>query len=250
MDPLLILLLVLIGFMVVGSLVAIETRGLLSSVISVGAVGFALSVVFLLLGAPDLAITQVVVEILVLVVLVRVVITRRDETYATSRSTLAVGSVLLVLGILVAVVFWALGASGGAGLQMRPFGNPLLNEIGPASAMAPASTAGEARLGGPASGRGRRADGPAGATAPAEPAPSLPVGADRPETIPKSIGGAYLQEGLKRTHAANYVMGIVLDYRGYDTLGEATVIFVSILGAYAVLRRIGRHSHARDEPDR
>jgi len=148
------LLLVLIGFMVVGSLVAIETRGLLSSVISVGAVGFALSVVFLLLGAPDLAITQVVVEILVLVVLVRVVITRRDETYATSRSTLAVGSVLLVLGILVAVVFWALGASGGAGLQMRPFGNPLLNEIGPASAMAPASTAG------PPAARSRKADAP------------------------------------------------------------------------------------------
>jgi len=219
MDPVLALLLVLLGFMVVGSLVAIETRGLLSSVISVGAVGFALSVVFLLLGAPDLAITQVVVEILVLVVLVRVVITRRDETYATSRSTLAVGSVLLVLGILVAVVFWALGASGGAGLRMRPFGDPLLNEIGPASAMAPA-----------------------GAIAPAEP--------DRPETIPQSIGGAYLQEGLNRTHAANYVMGIVLDYRGYDTLGEATVIFVSIIGAYAVLRRIGRHSHARDEPDR
>ncbi|MGB2830026.1 MAG: hydrogenase subunit MbhD domain-containing protein, partial [Phycisphaerae bacterium] len=138
MDPVLALLLVLLGFMVIGSLVAIETRGLLSSVISVGAVGFALSVVFLLLGAPDLAITQVVVEILVLVVLVRVVITRRDETYTTSRSTLAVGSVLLVLGILVAVVFWALGASGGAGLQMRPFGDPLLNEIGPASAMAPA----------------------------------------------------------------------------------------------------------------
>jgi len=220
MDPVLALLLVLIGFMVVGSLVAIETRGLLSSVISVGAVGFALSVVFLLLGAPDLAITQVVVEILVLVVLVRVVITRRDETYATSRSTLAVGSVLLVLGILVAVVFWALGTSGGAGLQMRPFGNPLLNETGPAATMAPV-----------------------GATVPAEPAV-------RPETIPQSIGGAYLQEGLKRTHAANYVMGIVLDYRGYDTLGEATVIFVSIIGAYAVLRRIGRHSHARDEPDR
>jgi len=219
MDPVLALLLVLLGFMVIASLVAIETRGLLSSVISVGAAGFALSIVFLLLGAPDLAITQVVVEILVLVVLVRVVITRRDETYATSRSTLAVGSVLLVLGILVAVVFWALGASGGAGLQMRPFGNPLLNETGPAATMAPA-----------------------GATAGAE------VG--RPETIPQSIGGAYLQEGLKRTHAANYVMGIVLDYRGYDTLGEATVIFVSIVGAYAVLRRIGRHSHARDEPDR
>ncbi|HUX02395.1 MAG: hydrogen gas-evolving membrane-bound hydrogenase subunit E [Phycisphaerae bacterium] len=218
MDPILMLLLVLLGFMVIGSLVAIETRGLLSSIICVGAVGFALSIVFLLLGAPDLAITQVVVEILVLVVLVRVVITRRDETYATSRSTLAIGSVLLVLGILVAVVFWALGSSGGAGLAMRPFGNPLLNETAPASAMAPV-----------------------GAEAPA------PVAA---ETIPRSIGGAYLARGLGRTHAANYVMGIVLDYRAYDTLGEATVIFVAVIGAYAVLRQVGRDRHARHEPDR
>jgi len=35
-------------------------------------------------------------------------------------------------------------------------------------------------------------------------------------------------------------MSIVLDYRGYDTLGEATVIFVSIMGAYAMLRKQGR----------
>jgi multisubunit Na+/H+ antiporter MnhB subunit len=203
MDPVLVLLLALLGFMIIGSLVAIETRGLLSSVICVGAVGFALSVIFLLLGAPDLAITQVVVEILVLVVLVRVVITRRDETYATSRS-------------IVAVAFWALGSSGGEGLRMRPFGNPLLNESAPASAMAPA---------------GEKA----------------PPGA---ETVSRSIGGAYLERGLPRTHAANYVMGIVLDYRGYDTLGEATVILVAILGAFAVLRQVGRTRHARHEPDR
>jgi len=210
------LLLALLGFMIIGSLVAIETRGLLSSVISVGAVGFALSVIFLLLGAPDLAITQVVVEILVLVVLVRVVITRRDETYATSRSTLAVGSVLLALGILVAVAFWALGSSGGEELRMRPFGSPLLEEQAPASAMAPAGA-------------------------------KVPLAA---ETVPRSIGGAYLERGLPRTHAANYVMGIVLDYRGYDTLGEATVILVAILGAFAVLRQVGRNRHARHEPDR
>jgi multisubunit Na+/H+ antiporter MnhB subunit len=35
-------------------------------------------------------------------------------------------------------------------------------------------------------------------------------------------------------------MGVLLDYRAYDTLGEATVIFVSILGAYALLRHVGR----------
>ena len=44
----------------------------------------------------------------------------------------------------------------------------------------------------------------------------------------------------KGTGAANAVTAVLLDYRAYDTLGEATVIFVSIIGAYAILRRVGR----------
>jgi len=224
MDPILVLLLVLIGFMLIGSLIAVETRDLLSSVISVGAVGFGLSVVFLLLGAPDLAITQVVVEILVLVVLVRVVITRRDETYARGRSTLAVGSALLVLGILVAVVFWTLAQPGEGSLRMRPFGQPLAGVTGPAEGMAPADQ-------------------------PVLAAVARPADRNR---VPQSIGGAYLKYGLRGTEvhegtgAANYVMGILLDYRAYDTLGEATVIFTAIVGSYAVLRQVGRHRNAGD----
>jgi len=222
MDPVFWLLVALFGFMLIGSLIAVETRDLLSSVISLGAVGFGTSVAFLLLGAPDLAITQVVVEILVLVVLVRVVITRKDETYATSRSTLAVGSVLLVLGVLVAVMFWMLSEPGEGSLRMRAFGDPLMNDEAKASVAAPA---------------GR---------------PELAT----TDTEPRSIGGAYLKHdlegtpGVKGTGAANYVMGIVLDSRGYDTLGEATVIFTAIVGAYAVLRRKGRKPHARDVADR
>jgi len=223
MDPILLLLLAMLGFMLIGSLIAIETRDLLSSVICVGAVGFGTSLVFLLLGAPDLAITQVVVEILVLVVLVRVVITRRDETYASSRSTLPVGVVLLALGVMAAVVFGALagGPQEGA-LRLRPFGDPLMNAEASASTLAPA---------------GRPDLAPAG-------------------TASASVGGAFLEEGLARTQAsrgtgaANYVMGILLDYRAYDTLGEATVIFVAVIGAYAVLRKVGRSRHAGNEPDR
>jgi len=224
MDPVLGLLLVILGFMLIGSLIAVEARDLLSSIIAVGAVGFATSVTFLLLGAPDLAITQVVVEVLVLVVLVRVVVTRRDETYTTSRSTLAIGSVLLALGLLTAVVFWMLMTSGGEGLQMRPFGHPLLNQHADAAIMAPAG----------------------------EPPP--PAVAD--QTEPKSIGGAFLKHGLRGTRdvrgtgAANYVMGILLDYRAYDTLGEATIIFVAIIGTYAVLRHWGRNRHERHVADR
>ena len=50
--------------MIIGALVAIETPNLLYSVISVGAVGFLLSIVFLFLAAPDLAITQIAVEVI------------------------------------------------------------------------------------------------------------------------------------------------------------------------------------------
>ncbi|HUU09516.1 MAG TPA: hydrogen gas-evolving membrane-bound hydrogenase subunit E [Phycisphaerae bacterium] len=235
MDPVLLLLLGLLGFMLIGSLIAVETRDLLSSVICVGAVGFGTSLVFLLLGAPDLALTQVVVEILVLVVLVRVIITRRDESYATSRATLSVGLVLLALGVMAAVVFCMLTADQDEPLRLRPFGDPLLNERADAAIMAPAGQ------------------------------PELAT----TQTEPRSIGGAYLEHGVtpppegdaaaavpdgrkgpEPPNAANYVMAILLDYRAYDTMGEATVIFVAILGVYAVLRKVGRERHAGNESDR
>jgi len=223
MDPILWILLALLGFMLIGALIAIETRDLLSSVICVGAIGFGTSLVFLLLGAPDLAITQVVVEILVLVVLVRVVITRRDETYATSRATLPVGLVLLALGVMAAVVFGTLaGGQEDVALRLRPFGEPRLSEQADASHLAPAG----------------RAD-------------LAPAGSE-----PASAGGAFLKHGLtadeasRGSGAANYVMGVLLDYRAYDTLGEATVIFVAVIGAYAVLRKVGRSRHAGNESDR
>ena len=50
----------------------------------------------------------------------------------------------------------------------------------------------------------------------------------------------YLNAGLERTGAVNYVTSILLDFRGYDTLGEATIIFVAIVGVYTVLRPVGR----------
>jgi multisubunit Na+/H+ antiporter MnhB subunit len=50
----------------------------------------------------------------------------------------------------------------------------------------------------------------------------------------------YIAEGLKKTGAANIVAGIILDYRGYDTLGEATVLFTSIVGATVILRKEAR----------
>ncbi|HPD06457.1 MAG TPA: hypothetical protein PLC08_01065 [Candidatus Bipolaricaulis sp.] len=42
----------------------------------------------------------------------------------------------------------------------------------------------------------------------------------------------------KEVAANNVVTAIVFDYRGYDTLGEATVLFVAVVGVTLILRRI------------
>ena len=57
----------------------------------------------------------------------------------------------------------------------------------------------------------------------------------------------YVREGMERTGAANIVTAILLDFRAYDTLGEATVLFCAILGALAILRQKARKR--REEAD-
>ena len=59
----------LLLFMIIAAIVAIETRDLLASVISVTAVGFGLIIAFFYMRAPDVAIVPIVVEVLVLVIL-------------------------------------------------------------------------------------------------------------------------------------------------------------------------------------
>ncbi|CAD5245230.1 hydrogen gas-evolving membrane-bound hydrogenase subunit E [Thermococcus camini] len=46
----------------------------------------------------------------------------------------------------------------------------------------------------------------------------------------------YIDHGLEEVGGTNIVTDIVFDYRGYDTLGEATVLFTAIAGAVALLR--------------
>ena len=200
-------LLALLAFMIVGSLVAVEVRDLLSSIICVGAVGFGLALIDLFLGAPDLAITQVVVEILALVILLRVVLTREDRTHETPKDTLTVGATALVLGGLVAAAIFVMA-------DMEPFGRPLFGR--------------EGRV----------------ATVPAEVKPPAEDEFGPVET--RTAGEQYMAHQVEninrreKTGASNTIGAILLDYRAYDTLGEATVIFVSIIGAYAVLRKVGR----------
>lgn len=48
----------------------------------------------------------------------------------------------------------------------------------------------------------------------------------------------YIDHSQVETGANNVVSAIVFDYRGFDTLGEATVLFIAVLGVAMIFRRL------------
>jgi len=55
----------------------------------------------------------------------------------------------------------------------------------------------------------------------------------------------FLARAQEETGANNVVTSIVFDYRGFDTLGEACVLFTAVLGVSAALRKRDRASEIR-----
>ena len=51
-----------------------------------------------------------------------------------------------------------------------------------------------------------------------------------------SIGQQILERAPGETGAANVVTSVIWDYRGYDTVGEATVLFAAVAAVSAVFR--------------
>jgi len=49
------------------------------------------------------------------------------------------------------------------------------------------------------------------------------------------IGGYYIDKGVEETGSVNIVTSVVVNYRGFDTLGEVTVLFIASIGLGAVL---------------
>lgn len=63
--------------------------------------------------------------------------------------------------------------------------------------------------------------------------------------IHKHVAPRYLAESIKETTVPNVVTAVLADYRGYDTLGETTVIFTAGIGVMLLLR--GSRRRGRDE---
>ena len=164
----------LLLFMIVAAIVAVEIKDLLSSVVAVGAVGLGLSLAFLILKAPDLAITQLVVEILCLIILIRATINKDLPLVMDGRWLFNTLSTLLFVAVFLTLSFFALN-------ELPRFGAPIMR-----------------------------------------------------------VAKVYIDEGLQKTGATNLVGSIILDFRGYDTLGEATILFTAVMGVLAVMRKVGR----------
>lgn len=64
------------------------------------------------------------------------------------------------------------------------------------------------------------------------------------KAIHKHVVPRYLADSLKDTLVPNVVTSVLADYRGYDTLGETTVIFTAGIGVMLLLK--GRRRRAKD----
>ncbi len=71
----------------------------------------------------------------------------------------------------------------------------------------------------------------------------IPFGA--PKT---KVGRYYIEEGVEETGAANIVTSVVVGYRGFDTLGEVTILFIAAIGLGAVLTAGVRGETRKTQP--
>jgi multicomponent Na+:H+ antiporter subunit B len=117
--PIEIWLMFILGFMIVGSIIALELKDLLSSVISVGIVGLGVSIAFLLLEALDLAIVQFLFEIFALIILLRAFIGR--EYHLQEPSRMHVMQTLVTIVTLGLILIFSIKIFK----LLPPFGEPL-----------------------------------------------------------------------------------------------------------------------------
>ena len=62
--------------------------------------------------------------------------------------------------------------------------------------------------------------------------------------VDSEVSRFYVEEGLEHTGAVNIISGIILDFRGFDTLGESHVLFIAACTVLLLL-----HLPQGDDPD-
>ena len=160
---------ILILMTVVSAYVTIRVRTRLGAIVSLGVVGVSVTLFYVFFSAPDLALTQLLIEVLTVVLLVLVFTKLPPDTRPPMQRLKQTRNVLVAL---------AAGAFG--------FFLVLFNRSGAFQAA-------------------------------------------------QSISGYFLNNAVPSGHGANVVNVILVDFRGFDTMGEITVLALAALGGYALL---------------
>ncbi len=169
-------LIIMLILMILGSIYSLHAKDLMSAIISLGVVGFGVVISFLFLSAPDLAIVQVVVEIVTLTLTIAVLTT---ATYELEKIKIGISSFFYA----VAVLLFSLSVV----MLVSRFTN-ILSYFG---------------------------------------------------SHPTRMADYYIKSAME-SGSANLVAGIILHFRAYDTLGEATVLITAVIGVLTILRHSGK----------
>lgn len=54
----------------------------------------------------------------------------------------------------------------------------------------------------------------------------------------RHVSDFYIANAAKDTHTPNIVTAVLADYRGYDTMGETTVVFSAGMACLLILKRL------------
>jgi multicomponent Na+:H+ antiporter subunit A len=184
--------LVIGAIMVTSALAAAVIQKRFAAVILLGAVGYGISALFVVQGAPDLALTQLLIETLGVVAFVLVLRHLPEGFTPTVAPARKVLPAIAGLAVALFVFYFAISAGSVTGTPT------------PDASLA---------------GTDSHADLEHGET----------------ETGDITVSEEYLTRSLPEAHGRNVVNVIVVDFRGFDTLGEITVLVVAALGVAALV---------------
>jgi multicomponent Na+:H+ antiporter subunit A len=154
--------------MIAAAVSSVFMKGRLSTVANIGVVGLCITVVFVMYGAPDLAMTQFVVDILSVALLAFVMHRLPRHQKLCSKAAHVIDAVIAVAGGVLITVYMLIAASKEPGMS--------------------------------------------------------------------ALSKFFTQYSVAGGHGHNIVNVILVDFRGIDTMGEITVLMISGLGAFSLLR--------------
>ncbi len=167
LSPLSVPVVMVALLMIAAALAAVHSRSRLRSILCMGVVGFGMALLFTFYGAPDLAMTQLVIETLTVILLALAFYHLPQFSNSSTRRTRTIDiAVAASAGVVVTLLVLA----------------------------------------------------------------ALDVQSTTP------VSDYYLEHSYTKAHGRNIVNVILVDFRGFDTLGEITVLTIAAMGAYALLK--------------